>query len=304
MEELIILGGGVAGLSAAVYAGRGHLKPIVIAGPMPGGWISTTSIVENFPGFPDGVGGFELTERMRKQAQKFGATVLDISATKLEKKDKIFEITCDDGKVLQSRAVIYAMGSSSRRLGLESEKKYWAKGLSTCATCDAYFFQDKDVAVIGGGDSACHEATFLTKFAKSVTLIHRKNAFRASKILQHETLTNPKIKVIWDSAVEEILGDGEKVTGLRLKNLVTNAISNHAFDGVFLAIGHEPNTKLLEGILELGKMGYLKVNKRQMTKIKGLYGAGDVADHIYKQAITAAASGTIAAIEVQNFLKK
>jgi thioredoxin reductase (NADPH) len=303
MEKIVILGGGVAGLSAAIYSGRAHLEPIVITGPMPGGWISTTSTVENFPGFPDGVGGFELTERMRKQAEKFGARIKDATATKIERVDNHFVITCNDEK-LEAKAVIFATGSSARRLGLESENKYWAKGVSTCATCDAYFFQGKDVAVIGGGDSACEEALFISKFARAVTIIHRKNKFRASKIMQQRVADNAKISVIWDSVVEDILGDGTKVTGLKLKNLKTKAASQHKFDGVFLAIGHIPNTKLLEGMLELGKMGYLKVNKHHMTKIPGLFGAGDVADYAYKQAVTAAASGCMAAMEARKYLNQ
>jgi thioredoxin reductase (NADPH) len=303
MEEVIILGGGVAGLSAAIYCGRAHMSPTVLTGPMPGGWISTTSTVENFPGFPEGILGLDLTEKMRKQAEKFGAKVIDVSATKIERADSHFIITSDDG-TFEAKAIIFATGSSARRLGLESESKYWAKGVSTCATCDAYFFQGKDVAVIGGGDSACEEALFISKFAKSVTIIHRKNKFRASRIMQQRINDNVKISKIWDSVVEEVLGNGTKVTGLRLKNLKSNASSEHKFDGMFLAIGHIPNTKLLEGMLELGKMGYLKVNKRQMTKIPGLFGAGDVADHVYKQAITAAGSGCIAAIEARKYLKQ
>ncbi|MFH1181356.1 MAG: thioredoxin-disulfide reductase [Candidatus Woesearchaeota archaeon] len=303
MENVVILGGGIAGLSAAIYSGRASLAPLVLAGPMPGGWISTTTTVENFPGFPDGVGGLELTERMRKQAEKFGARIKDATASKIERVDDHFVITYDDEKV-EAKAVIFATGSSARRLGLESEKKYWAKGVSTCATCDAYFFQGKDVAVIGGGDSACEEALFISKFAKNVTIIHRRNKFRASKIMQHRVANCSKISTIWDSVVEEILGDGTKVTGLRLKNVKTKTVSQHKFDGVFLAIGHIPNTKLLEGMLKLGKMGYLKVNNRQMTKISGLFGAGDVADHAYRQAVTAAASGCMAAMEVRKYLKQ
>jgi thioredoxin reductase (NADPH) len=303
MEEVIILGGGVAGLSAAIYCGRAHLSPFLISGPMPGGWISSTSLVENFPGFPEGISGFELTERMRKQAKKFGTRISDSTASKIEKTENAFKITCDDGTIIESRAVIFATGSSSRRLGLESENTYLGKGLSTCATCDAYFFKDKDVAVIGGGDSACHESTFIAKFAKTVTIIHRKDNFRASKAMQKQVADEGKISAILNSSVEEILGDGTRLTGLKLKNLKTDEITEHKFDGVFLAIGHVPNTKLLEGLAEVNKAGHLKLNKRFMTKVPGLFGAGDVADHVYKQAITASASGCMAALEVQRFLK-
>lgn len=303
MENVVILGGGVAGLTAAIYCGRANLAPVVITGPMPGGWIVTTSIVENFPGFPEGIDGIELPARMRKQAEKFGAKIKDVTATKIEKVDDHFVITYKDEK-LEAKAVIFATGSSARRLGLESETKYWAKGVSTCATCDAYFFQGKDVAVIGGGDSACEEALFVSKFARAVTIIHRRDKFRASKIMQQRVSDNPKISVIWDSVVEEILGNGTKVTGLKLKNLKTNEVTEQKMDGIFLAIGHIPNTKMLEGMLKLDKMGYLKVNNRQMTELPGLFGAGDVADYMYRQAITAAGSGCIAAMEVRKYLNQ
>jgi thioredoxin reductase (NADPH) len=303
MENVVIIGSGVAGLTAAIYCGRAHLSPLVLAGPMPGGWISTTSTVENFPGFPDGISGYELPERIRTQAEKFGARIEDAEASKIEKTGDHFTITYDNKKI-QAKAVIFAAGSSARRLGLESETKYWAKGVSTCATCDAYFFNGKSVAVIGGGDSACEEALFISKFAKSVAIIHVLDKLNASMIMQHRVNDNPKISKIFNTSVEEVLGDGDKMTGLILKNSKTGALSEHKFDGMFLGIGHVPNTKILQGLAELDKSCYLVVDGHRMSSVPGLFGAGDVADPVYKQAITAAASGCIAAIEAGKYLKQ
>ncbi|MBN2454907.1 thioredoxin-disulfide reductase [Candidatus Woesearchaeota archaeon] len=303
MENLVILGSGVAGCSAAVYAARADLSPLVISGPEQGGQISYTDLVENYPGFPEGIQGIKLVDNIRKQAEKFSARFKPGNAERIEKKGELYEISIGDEKI-EAKSVIIATGASARKLGLESETKYLGKGVSTCATCDAYFFQGKDVVVIGGGDGAAEEALFITKFAKSVTLVHRRDKLRASKIMQDRIFKNEKIKVIWDSSIEEILGDGKKVTGVKLKNLKDNSITEKKIDGIFLAIGHIPNTAAFKGFLEFGKKDYLKIDDRMRTNMPGIFGAGDVADHLYRQAITAAAMGCRAAIEAERYLNE
>ncbi len=302
MENLVIIGGGIAGLTAAVYAGRADLSPLVIEGAAPGGQLALTTEVENFPGFPEGIQGPELVARVRKQAEKFGARFMSGNATSFEaNKDGTFTIGLGEEKIVAKAAVI-ATGADARTLGLESEKKYFGKGVSTCATCDAFFFKGKKVTVIGGGDSACEEALTLSKFADKVTIIHRRDSFRASKIMQERVFKNPKIDVVWDSAVVEVLGDGTKVTGVKVKNLKTGEEKAIECDGMFLAIGHIPNTKIFEGVLELDEKGYLKADERMRTNVPGAFAAGDVFDYYFQQAVTAAASGCKAAMEAEKYL--
>jgi thioredoxin reductase (NADPH) len=303
MENVVILGSGVAGWSAAIYAARAKLSPLVIAGPERGGQLSLTTTVENYPGFPEGIQGPELVERIRKQAEKFGTRFKDAAATKMAKKDNYYEIYCSNEKI-ETKAVIIATGASARMLGLDSEKKYLGKGVSTCATCDGYFFNDKEVIVVGGGDGACEESLFLTKFVKKVTIVHRRDKLRASKIMQERVFKNEKISVMWNTVVEEIIGDGKKVTAVKLKDLKSNNVTEKKVDGVFIAIGHIPNTKIFEGIIDLDEKGYLKADNRMRTNLPGVFAAGDVHDTIYKQAVTAAGMGCQAAMEAEKYLEE
>jgi thioredoxin reductase (NADPH) len=302
MENVVILGSGIAGWTAAIYAARANLSPLVIAGAEQGGQLTLTTTVENYPGYPEGIEGPKLVEKMRKQAEKFGARLKDATATKMKKTSGGYEITLENEKI-KSKVVIVATGASARMLGLDSEKKYLGKGVSTCATCDAYFFKDKEVIVVGGGDGACEEALFITKFAKSVTIVHRRDKLRASKIMQDRVFKNDKINIIWDSVVEDIIGDGKKVTAIKLKNLKDNSSSEKKVDGVFLAVGHVPNTKIFDGVLDLDAKGYLKIDRRMKTNLPGVFAAGDVCDYIYKQAVTAAGMGCQAAIEAEKYLE-
>ena len=305
INDVIIIGGGVAGLTAAIYTARAMLKPIVIGGSRAGGQIVLTTHIENYPGFEEGVKGFELYNKIKKQAERFGARILQINAASFEKNEKegYFEIGLSDNTVLKAKTAIIATGSNARRLGLESENKYWSRGVSTCATCDGFFFKDKNVAVVGGGDSACEEAIFLSKLASKVTVIHRRDAFRASKIMQQKVFDNPKIDVVWDSTVEDVVGDGQKVIGLKIKNVKTNNITDFKCDAIFLAIGHIPNTKIFDGKLKLDKQGYVKIDKAHMTSIEGVFAAGDVHDNTYRQIATATGSGCRAAIELEKYIE-
>ncbi len=302
MEDVIILGTGIAGCTAAVYTARANLNPLVISGPEDGGQLTLTTDVENFPGFPQGIKGPELVQKAKEQAQRFGARFEIDIVTGFEKVEGGYELTLMSEKKIQTKTLIIATGASARWLGLESEEKYKGRGVTTCATCDGAFFKDKEVIVIGGGDSAMEEALFLTKFASKVTLIHRRDAFRASKIMQDRALEHEKINVIWDSVIEEVVGDERVVTGVKLKNVKTNEVSDFSCDGVFLAIGHIPNTKPFASKLELDDHGYLKTNRFMHTNMEGVYGAGDVQDTRYRQAITAAGSGCAAALEVEKYL--
>src|SRR3989344_4498316 len=304
MHNLIILGTGIAGCTAAIYAARANLNPLVISGPEDGGQLTLTTEVENYPGFPEGIQGPELVQLCKKQAERFGAKFETDLVTEFNKIKKGYELTLSSGKKLQTKSLIIATGASARWLGLDSEKLYKGRGVTTCATCDGFFFKGKEVAVIGGGDSAMEEALFLTKFATKVTIIHRKDSFRASKIMQERVLKHEKIKVIWNSVVKEILGDSKKVTGIKLNNVGTNEVFDFNCDGVFLAIGHIPNTKPFAGKLDLDEKGYLKVDKFMHTNLEGIFGAGDVQDTRYRQAITAAGSGCQAAMEVEKYLSE
>ena len=303
MENVVILGTGMAGLTAAVYTARASLSPLVLGGPEDGGQLGLTTDVENFPAFPEGVQGPELIAMAKKQAERFGARIKQAAAVRFERKGNNFALTLDDDSTIDARAVIVATGASARWLGIESEKKYRGRGVTTCATCDGALFRGKEVVVVGGGDSAMEESIFLTKFCTKVTIIHRRDAFRASRILRDRALKNPRIKVRWNSVIEEVLGDGKKVTGVRLKDTKSGKAADFKTDGVFLAIGHIPNTKIFEGILKLDGNGYLKIDSRMRTNMPGVFGAGDVHDTVYRQAVTAAGAGCAAAIEAEKYLE-
>ncbi|MBS3169336.1 thioredoxin-disulfide reductase [Candidatus Woesearchaeota archaeon] len=302
MENLIILGTGIAGCTAAVYAARANLKPLLISGPEDGGQLTLTTDVENFPGFPEGVQGPRLVELCKQQAERFGARFMVDIVEHCVKRDDLFELKLVGGELLQSKSLIVATGASARWLGIPSEEKYKGRGVTTCATCDGAFFKDKEVIVIGGGDSAMEESTFLTKFASKVTIVHRKDSFRASKIMQERALKNSKIKVVWNSEIAEIIGDGRKVNGVKLKDTTNGAISDFKCDGVFLAIGHVPNTAFLKRMIEVDELGYINADKNMHTNVEGLFAAGDVQDKRFRQAITAAGSGCMAAMEAEKYL--
>jgi thioredoxin reductase (NADPH) len=307
-KRLIIIGSGPAGLTAALYAGRANLSPVVFEGIQPGGQLTITTEVENYPGFPGGIMGPELMDVFRTQALRFGATSLYKNVTKVDFRLRPFRLWTD-GEEYAADAVIVATGASAKLLGLPSEKRYMGYGVSACATCDGFFFKGLRVVVIGGGDTAIEEATFLTKFASKVTIVHRRDTLRASKIMQDKALGNPKIAFVWDSVVDEILGrdeDGKKtVTGLLLKNLKTGAVSEIAVDGVFMGIGHKPNTDMFAGQLEMDSVGYLITRGRgTATNIPGVFAAGDVADSIYRQAVSAAGTGCMAAIDAERWLEE
>jgi thioredoxin reductase (NADPH) len=304
MRSVIILGSGPAGLTAAVYAARANLRPLVIDGHEPGGQLTLTTTVENFPGFPDGLQGPALIGNMREQATRFGAEFLAGTVDAVELGKRPFRIGVE-GRVEECQALIVATGASARLLGLESERKLLGYGVSTCATCDGFFFQEQEVIIVGGGDSALEEALFLTKFARRVTVVHRRDRLRASKIMVDKAQRNPKVDFAWDSAIEEILDvTQQKVTAVRLKNLKTGALTERSVDGIFVAVGHTPNTRLFQGLLEMDEVGYLKTHDGTHTSLPGVFAAGDVQDHVYRQAITAAGSGCMAAIDAERFLER
>ncbi len=303
MRQLIILGSGPAGLTAAVYAARAHLKPLVVEGHEAGGQLTLTTTVENYPGFPDGILGPDLITSMRSQAERFGAEFRGGDATAADLGRRPFQLSID-GAVEECRALIVATGASAKLLDLEAERKLMGHGVSTCATCDGFFFQDQEVIVVGGGDSALEEAIFLTKFATRVTVVHRRDKLRASKIMQEKAFKNPKVAFIWDSTLEDILDVGQqKVRLARLRNLKTGAITERRVDGIFIAIGHTPNTQIFRGALDMDAVGYLKTHDGTRTSAPGVFAAGDVQDHVYRQAITAAGSGCMAAIDAERFLE-
>jgi thioredoxin reductase (NADPH) len=303
VEDVVILGTGPAGLTAAIYAARANLSPFVIEGEQPGGQLTITSDVENYPGFADGVMGPELMTQFRKQAERFGTRFLTGRVTKVDAAKRPFVLHIDNGTTVTTKTLIISTGASAKWLGIPSEKQYYGKGVSACATCDGFFFRNQDIAVVGGGDTAMEEATFLTRFAKSVTLIHRRDTFRASKIMLEKAQKNPKIKFITDTGVESIFGE-KGVEGLKLKNLKTGATSDLAVTGLFIAIGHEPNTKPFKDILKTDENGYLIVEAgTTKTNIPGIFAAGDVADHVYRQAVTAAGTGCMAAIDAERYLE-
>ncbi|MEN9558201.1 MAG: Thioredoxin-disulfide reductase [Candidatus Parcubacteria bacterium] len=305
MRNLIIIGSGPAGWTAAVYAARANLSPLLFEGNEPGGQLMTTTDVENFPGFPEGVMGPDLMKLFKDQAKRFGTEIIQepVTAVRCES-DGSFTVTAK-GIDYQAKTVILSTGATARRIGLESEKALYGKGVSACATCDGFFFKDKAVVVVGGGDSAMEEANFLTRFASSVTIVHRRDAFRASKIMQERTLKNPKIQVIWNSEVSEILGvDAGRVTGVRLKSTVDGTEKEMPIDGVFAAIGHVPNADLAKALeVDMDEKGYVKtIPGTAKTNIAGLFACGDLQDAHYRQAITAAGSGCMAALDAERYL--
>ena len=302
MEQLIIIGSGPAGYTAAIYAARSGHGPLLFAGSEVGGQLMTTTEVDNFPGFPDGIMGPDLMAAMRKQAEKFGTKIIEKNVTAVDLKSKPMKVAVGD-EVYETKSVIIACGASARRLGLENEKKLYGKGVSACATCDGFFFKGKKVIVVGGGDAAMEEATFLTKYAASVAIVNRRDVFRASEIMLAKAKADPKISFITNATVEDILGaEVGKVTGVKLKNVKINEITELPIDGVFVAIGHVPNTKIFEGQLSLDKVGYIIAKNIVMTDLPGVYVAGDVADARYRQAASAAGTGCMAALEVERFL--
>ncbi len=303
MYNVVIIGSGCAGLTAAIYAARANLKPLVLDGHEPGGQLSLTTHVENFPGFPDGIMGPELIEKMRQQAQKFGAEFKSGAVGEVDVSKRPFKITA--GKdTYETKALIVAAGASARLLGLKGEKELIGHGVSTCATCDGYFFRGKPIAVVGGGDSAMEEANFLSRYASKVYLIHRRNEFRASKIMIDRARANEKVEFVTPFAIEEILAPQGFVEGVRLRNSESKETREVPLHGVFVAIGHDPNTTVFKGKLEMDSNGYLLAKHGSLTSIPGVFVAGDVQDHRYRQAVTAAGSGCMAAIDAEKFLEE
>ena len=304
-EKVVIIGSGPAGLTAALYAARGSLSPVLVEGLEAGGQLMYTTAVENFPGFPGGgVQGPELMAAMRKQAEEFGTRFLQGDVSQVELQKRPFTLHFADGRRLSTDSLIVATGASARWLDIGSDRKLSGHGVSTCATCDGYFFRGKPIAVIGGGDSAMEEAIYLSRHASRVTVIHRRDTLRASKIMQEKAFKNPKIDFIWDSEIAQV-NDVERgeVTGLTLRNLKTGALSDFAVDGLFIAIGHTPNTKLFKGQIDLDENGYILTSSGTKTNVPGVFAAGDVQDHHYRQAITAAGSGCMAAIDAERYLE-
>jgi thioredoxin reductase (NADPH) len=300
MYDVVIIGSGSAGYTAAVYACRAGRKTLVLAGSIPGGQLMITSEVENYPGFPEGVLGPELMEKFRRQAERFGPEIVYDDVSFVDFSSRPFRVVAG-GKTYEGKSVIIATGANAKWLGLPSETKFRGRGVSSCATCDGFFFKGKDVVTVGGGDTAMEEANFLANITNSVTVVHRRDMLRASKIMQERATANPKIRFIWDSAVKEITGD-DKVTGVQLHNLKSGKDSHVKAEGVFVAIGYEPNTGFLKGKVELDSQGYVVTRKETETSIPGVFAAGDVRDHKYRQAITAAADGCKAAIDADRFL--
>jgi len=302
MENVVIIGSGPAGLTAAIYAARAELKPVVISGMQPGGQITLTTMVENFPGFPDGIMGPDLMDNMRKQAERFGTRFIDEEVIEVDFKSKPFTIKTDSQEI-KTKTVIIASGAVAKWLGVPGEKEFMGKGVSGCATCDGFFFRGKEVVVVGGGDTALEDALYLTKFANTVTIIHRRDQFRASKIMQERVFANSKIKIIWNSVVAEIKGDS-KVTGVKIKNIKTGEEKELKTDGVFVAIGHSPATGMFKGQIEIDDQDFIVKKENTETSVKGVFVAGDVADRRYKQAIVAAGEGAKAAIDVEKYLQE
>ena len=303
VQDVLILGSGPAGLTAAVYSARANLSPLLIDGSQPGGQLSLTTDVENFPGFPKGIMGPQLIQDMRAQAERFGTQFRHGHVSEVDLQSQPFRITVDGEETLETKTLIISTGASANLLGLPSESRLMGHGVSTCATCDGFFFRGKEIAVVGGGDSAVEEAIFLTKFASKVTLVHRRDKLRASKILQDRVMKNEKIAFQWNSTLEEVIGD-EVVTGVRLRNIQTNQTEKLSLSGVFVAIGHTPNTSLFKGKIDMDEAGYIRTQPyRTATNIPGVFAAGDVQDSNYRQAITAAGTGCMAAMDAERYLE-
>ncbi|MDK2910906.1 MAG: thioredoxin reductase [Bacteroidales bacterium] len=303
----LIIGSGPAGYTAAIYASRADLKPILYQGMQPGGQLTITTEVENFPGYPKGITGPEMMEELKAQAERFGTDIRWGTIEEVDFSKRPFICKADDGKVIEAETVIIATGASAKWLGIPSEQEYMGAGVSGCATCDGYFYRGKVVAIVGGGDTACEEATYLAKLASKVYMIHRRNEFRASKAMQHKVFNTPNIEVIWDTVVDEIVGESQgfmkSVNGIILKNVKTGETRRLDIDGLFIAIGHKPNSDIFRGQLEMDEAGYIKtIPGSTRTSVEGVFAAGDVQDHYYRQAITAAGTGAMAAIEAERFL--
>jgi len=302
-RKVVIIGSGSAGYTAAIYTARANLNPLLFGGIEMGGQLMITTDVENYPGFEKPIMGPELMERMKKQVERLGVVIIPENVSKVNFSKRPFEIETTEGKKAVAESVIIATGANAKWLGIESEKKLMGHGVSACATCDGFFFKKKDVVVVGGGDTAMEEATFLTKFASKVVVVHRRDRLRASKAMQKRAQNNPKIEFIWDSAVEEVLGS-ETVEGVRIKNLKTQKTEDLKVQGLFIAIGHQPCTEVFKGQLKLDQANYIVTDGRTRTSVEGVFAAGDVMDSVYRQAVTAAGTGCIAALEAERFLEE
>jgi len=303
MKDVVILGSGPAGLTAAIYTARANLAPVVVEGLKAGGQLMDTTDVENYPGFPEGVMGPDLMEKFKQQAERFGTTFVRGDATRVDLTKRPMTVSTDE-ETIEAKAVIIATGASPLELGLPGEKEYAGRGVSYCATCDGFFFREKEIVVVGGGDTAMEEALFLTRYGKRVTVVHRREELRASKIMADRAQANEKIEFLWNSVVEEVLGDGTKVQSMRVKNVKTGEVTDRSCEGFFVAIGHRPNTELFRDLLPTDDQGYLTPGKGSFTELEGVFMAGDVHDHHYRQAVTAAAAGCMAAIDCERWLEQ
>jgi len=303
MKEVVILGSGPAGLTAAIYCARANLAPVVVEGLKAGGQLMDTTDVENYPGFPEGVMGPDLMEKFKQQAERFGTTFVRGDATSVDLKSRPMTVSTDE-ETVEARTVIIATGASPLELGLPGEKEYAGRGVSYCATCDGFFFRDKEIVVVGGGDTAMEEALFLTRYGKRVTVVHRREELRASKIMADRAKANDKIEFLWNAVVEEVVGDGTRVQAMRVKNVKTGEITERPCEGFFVAIGHRPNTELFRDLLPTDDQGYLTPGKGSFTELEGVFMAGDVHDHHYRQAVTASAAGCMAAIDCERWLEQ